>query len=375
MCIRDRDGSESTDSKHSTTVEIVGRVEIVSIDKSGVHHVKRDISRCTFTEKDDVTRGGNTAAQPEAHDSSRDDSDDTSSDGRAELLTGPPHHHHRKDQLPDSCLEVTPVNDKNKLLGLRFSSTDLPSLKTGTTADSHIQEDNLRLRRIRGETDTEIDLPVSGTDMNMATYNTARFSAAQGVLHRQFGSFTLQASSQSLKNFSLHKSFEEWFDNTRMVASINLINGTTGPIMLTYTGLEMGSLMFKDWLVDWVEMVSTIVNFTNARPDLDSLALSSSSLSSPLSGMSKSRMFHQRYQDPYSLASLTKEDLQLLTHACTLLFSKNMARVVVNTNEFTRSDISIMITYTVLGEDLERLTHDCTPLCTCLLYTSPSPRD
>ena len=75
-------------------------------------------------------------------------------------------------------------------------------------------------------------------------------------------------------------------------------------------------------------------------------------------------MFHQRYQDPYSLASLTKEDLQLLTHACTLLFSKNMARVVVNTNEFTRSDISIMITYTVLGEDLEPLTHDCTPLCT-----------
>jgi hypothetical protein len=206
--------------------------------------------------------------------------------------------------------------------------------------------------------ETFVCAPLSA--MYMATYNSARFSAAQGVLHRQFGSFTLQASSQSLKNFSLHKSFEEWFDTTRMVVSINLINGTTGPIMLTYTGLEMGSLNVKDWLVDWVEMVSTIVNFTNARPDLDSLALSSSSLSSPLSGMSKSRMFHQRYKDPYSLASLTKEDLQLLTHACTLLFSKNMARVVVNTNEFN----TIMITYTVLGEDLERLTHDCTPLCT-----------
>jgi hypothetical protein len=162
--------------------------------------------------------------------------------------------------------------------------------------------------------ETFVCAPLSA--MNMATYNSARLSATQGVLHRQFGSFTLQASSQSLKIFSLHKSFEEWFDNTKMV--------------------------------------STIVNFTNARPDLDSLALSSSSLSSPLSGVSKSRMFHQRYQDPYSLASLTKEDLQLLTHACTLLFTKNMARVVVNT-EFNRSDIPIMFTYTALREDLEQL--------------------
>ena len=215
--------------------------------------------------------------------------------------------------------------------------------------------------------------------MNMATYSSAKFSTVLGILLGQFENYTLQASRQNLKLISLHNSLEEWFDNARMVGNIDVINGAKAPIMLTYTGLEICSMTTESGWKDWVEVevVSAIMNLATVcvgdsawtifvsqftasgittgnimGRSMDAFAAFPCSVSSPMS------------QDPYSLASLTKEDLQLLTHACTLLFSKNMARVVVNTNEFTRSDISIMITYTVLGEDLERLTHDCTPLCT-----------
>ena len=151
--------------------------------------------------------------------------------------------------------------------------------------------------------ETFVCAPLSA--MYMATYNSARFSAAQGVLHRQFGSFTLQASSQSLKNLSLHKSFEEWFDTTRMVVSINMINGTTGPIVLTYTGLEMNSLNVKDWLVGWL---FDVINAATAPIMLHRL-----------------RDVQHVHRGPVQLGLHPKEDLQSLTNANAIFFDVTMA--------------------------------------------------
>jgi hypothetical protein len=121
------------------------------------------------------------------------------------------------------------------------------------------------------QTETFVCVPLPA--MNMATHNSARFSAAQGVLHRQFGSFTLQASSQYLKFNSLQDSIEEWFDNARMVVNTNVFNRTAVPIMLTCTDIGMCIVLLN----------------------------------------------------PYSLASLSQEDLPLLTHDYTLLFIVNLA--------------------------------------------------
>ena len=70
------------------------------------------------------------------------------------------------------------------------------------------------------------------TTVNMATYSSTKFSTVLGVLLRQFDSFTIQASRKCLNRISLHNSIEEWFDDTRMVVSIDVINATTAPIML-----------------------------------------------------------------------------------------------------------------------------------------------
>jgi hypothetical protein len=176
--------------------------------------------------------------------------------------------------------------------------------------------------------------------MNMATYSSAKFSTVLGILLGQFENYTLQASRQNLKLISLHNSLEEWFDNARMVGNIDVINGAKAPIMLTYTGLEICSMTTESGWKDWVEVevVSAIMNLATVcvgdsawtifvsqftasgittgnimGRSMDAFAAFPCSVSSPMS------------QDPYSLASLTKEDLQSLTNACAVFFNVTMA--------------------------------------------------
>jgi hypothetical protein len=68
--------------------------------------------------------------------------------------------------------------------------------------------------------------------VNIATNSSTKFSTVLGVLLWQFDSFTIQASRKCLNRISLHNTLEEWFDDTRMVVSIDVINATTAPIML-----------------------------------------------------------------------------------------------------------------------------------------------
>ena len=139
-----------------------------------------------------------------------------------------------------------------------------------------------------------------------------------------------EASRKYLKQISLHCYLEEWFDNVRMVINIDMIHSTTATI---FTVLEMYSMTTKAWLVNWVELVSTSVNYTTGYIK-DSMGANSfpqiSTLSSPLSWISKPGMFCPRCQEYdcsqvlCSLPSLTRKDLQLVTHACIPLLTKNM---------------------------------------------------
>jgi ribosomal protein S3 len=71
--------------------------------------------------------------------------------------------------------------------------------------------------------------------VTMAINNSASFTTVGGVLHWHSGDFPYSGKCSSLKKLiSLLNIFEEWFDDTKMVVNIDVINATTAPIIMLH---------------------------------------------------------------------------------------------------------------------------------------------